>query len=166
MGRLRATEAATAVTAAVTAMTAVTTAAMAAAVALAVAVSACGGARGHPRAPAAAPLAAEAIQGAWGLTDGSQAVMEIAPAGPGTGGVSIQAWTTDEGIEFRVDDVSWDGRKLEARFVYPRTGFASTSTLVLTSPDTLEGEGRGEGYRAHEIWTRLKTPPARPQPAR
>jgi hypothetical protein len=130
------------------------------AVAVAVTLTAACGATPRVRQPPQ-PTSLESVGGVWGIEDGSNTVMEIVTA---TGVPHVDAWASDDKTAFEVSDVSWDGHRLHLRFTYARTHFTSTSDLELVDPQTLEGEGSGVGYRAHEIWRRVPASPPQDKP--
>jgi hypothetical protein len=111
-------------------------------------ITACAGA---PARPPALPPGPEAIGGYWALADGSNVVMQVTLLGAKP---SIDAWATDTGVHFDVEELAWDGRRLRARFTYAPTGTITISDVVLVNPDRLEGEVSG-AYSARETWIRV-----------
>jgi hypothetical protein len=107
---------------------------------------ACGGARVRP-----APPPPEAIAGTWQVADGSDVLMRITPGSPPT----VEAWAATDKTRVEVSEVSWDGRRLRARFRFPPTGVVTVSSLELVSISRLEGTVSG-AYDGRETWLRVE----------
>ena len=108
---------------------------------------ACGGARVRPPAPPPP----EALAGTWAAADGSDVLMRITAGAP----PHIEAWAAAAKVPFEVSEVSWDGRRLKAKFRYPPTGVVTVSDLELVTRSRLEGKVSG-AYVGNETWLRVE----------
>ena len=108
---------------------------------------ACGGAPSRP----APPPPPEAIAGTWRVADGSNVLVRVTAGTP----PRVEAWTTVGNVAFEVSEVSFDGRRLRARFRFPPTGVVTVSDLELVSRTRLEGRVTGS-YQATVTWLRVE----------
>jgi hypothetical protein len=90
------------------------------------------------------------LDGTWDLDD-STAVVRIRVS---SGRIHVDAWDSDDGQTFLVEDVKWDGKRLSIQLFFPPTKHRTDNAMVVVDRNTLEGERSG-GATGHMIWRRM-----------
>jgi hypothetical protein len=90
------------------------------------------------------------IAGQWQVVD-SSARFKISFK---DGEIRIKGWDSEDGEQFIISYVEWDGKRLKGNFSMPSTGHTTFSDLELIDTNTLKGTYKGGTSSGEEVWKR------------